>query len=159
MGLGLCYRSDRLPCTIPPRWATLYVLDVYHISSTTVTGQLWSLATTQVQVSFRIQLNSILFAKTLVRKNIAAASPPKTGTGTDEEPDKKTGEGDIDEEDEFSSKAQVMTLMTTDVDRVSDFAWHLFSLIGEFRDTWKCLSSRKDSRCADRDHYRIHVLV
>jgi hypothetical protein len=33
------------------------------------------------------------------------------------------------DEDEFSSKAQVMTLMTTDVDRVSDFAWHLFSLV------------------------------
>jgi hypothetical protein len=33
------------------------------------------------------------------------------------------------DEEEFSSKAQVMTLMTTDVDRVSDFAWHLFSLV------------------------------
>ena len=34
-----------------------------------------------------------------------------------------------DDEDDFSSKAQIMTLMTTDVDRVSDFAWHMFSLI------------------------------
>ena len=25
-----------------------------------------------------------------------------------------------------------MTLMTTDVDRVSDFSWHLFTLVGEF---------------------------
>jgi hypothetical protein len=33
------------------------------------------------------------------------------------------------EEDEFSSKAQIMTLMTTDVDRVGEFAWHLFSLV------------------------------
>jgi hypothetical protein len=33
-------------------------------------------------------------------------------------------------EDEFSSKAQIMTLMTTDVDRVSEFSWHLFSLVG-----------------------------
>jgi hypothetical protein len=87
-----------------------------------------------VQVSLRIQLNSILFAKTLVRKNIAAASPLKTGS--DKGSDKKSSEGDKDEEDEFSSKAQVMTLMTTDVDRVSDFAWHLFSLIGEFREAW-----------------------
>lgn len=34
------------------------------------------------------------------------------------------------EEEEFSSKAQIMTLMTTDVDRVSEFSWHLFSLVG-----------------------------
>ena len=34
------------------------------------------------------------------------------------------------EEGEFSSKAQIMTLMTTDVDRVSEFAWHFFALIG-----------------------------
>lgn len=110
-------------------WGWVYVTGLIgsHVISHLVTGQLWSLATTQVQVSFRIQLNSILFAKTLVRKNIAAASPLETGT--DEEPDKKTDEGDKDEEDEFTTKAQVMTLMTTDVDRVSDFAWHLFSLI------------------------------
>jgi len=31
--------------------------------------------------------------------------------------------------DDFSTKAQIMTLMTTDVDRVSEFAWHLFSLV------------------------------
>jgi hypothetical protein len=34
------------------------------------------------------------------------------------------------EEEEFSSKAQIMTLMTTDVDRVSEFSWHIFTLIG-----------------------------
>lgn len=39
--------------------------------------------------------------------------------------DKKGGD------DDFSSKAQIMTLMTTDVDRVSEFAWHIFSLVGE----------------------------
>jgi hypothetical protein len=37
---------------------------------------------------------------------------------------------DKDDEAEFSSKAQIMTLMTTDVDRVSDFSWHMFSLVG-----------------------------
>lgn len=38
-------------------------------------------------------------------------------------------EDKTDDENEFSSKAQVMTLMTTDVDRVSEFVWHLFTLI------------------------------
>jgi hypothetical protein len=45
-------------------------------------------------------------------------------TGKDKEKAK-----DKDGEEEFSSKAQVMTLMTTDVDRVSEFGWHLFSLV------------------------------
>jgi hypothetical protein len=36
-----------------------------------------------------------------------------------------------EDEDDFSSKAQIMTLMTTDVDRVSEFSWHIFSLVGE----------------------------
>lgn len=35
-------------------------------------------------------------------------------------------------EDEFSSKAQVMTLMTTDVDRVSGIAWQAYALVGLF---------------------------
>ena len=78
-----------------------------------------------------MQLNSILFAKTLVRKDLAS-----TGTNSPAG-DKKDGpapEGGSEQkgEDDFSSKAQVMTLMTTDIDRVSDFAWHLFTLVGEF---------------------------
>ncbi len=93
-----------------------------------VTGQLWSLATTSIQVCLRVQLNSILFAKTLVRKDIASSAAPQQGDGAkdkanQEETAKKDDEGD------FSSKAQVMTLMTTDVDRVSEFPWHAFSLV------------------------------
>jgi hypothetical protein len=109
-----------------------------------LTGQLWSISTTTFQVRLKVQLNSILFAKTLVRKDIAssAASAKKDDDkpGDDADSDKKK------DENEFSSKvspsffsenrkadekkkAQVMTLMTTDVDRVSEFSWHLFSLI------------------------------
>lgn len=83
-----------------------------------------------------MQLNSILFAKTLVRKDLAS-----TGTNSPTE-DKKGGpvpEGNAGkkDEDDFSSKAQIMTLMTTDVDRVSDFSWHLFSLVGESAARWR----------------------
>lgn len=49
-------------------------------------------------------------------KTVAASDPPNKN-----------------DDDDFSSKAQIMTLMTTDVDRVSDFAWHIFSLVGVFR--------------------------
>jgi len=80
----------------------------------------------------RVQLNSILFAKTLVRKDVASSSSPSENKAKDkndsdtasESSEKKEVEGD------FSSKAQIMTLMTTDVDRVSEFSWHVFTLVG-----------------------------
>ena len=76
----------------------------------------------------RVQLNSILFAKTLVRKDLASSTGTNSPTGG--EKGGPAPEGDA--EDDFSSKAQIMTLMTTDVDRVSDFSWHLYSLVGQF---------------------------
>ena len=95
---------------------------------TTATGQLWSLATTTVQVRLIIQLNTVLFAKTLVRKDVASSAPPPSlKDGEDGNAYTETSE---DNEDNFSSKAQVMTLMTTDVIRVSDFGWHILALFG-----------------------------
>jgi hypothetical protein len=66
-----------------------------------------------------------------VRKDVASSAPtPNKSITKDGQPtDGPTGEAK-DDEDDFSSKAQVMTLMTTDVDRVSDLAWHLFALVG-----------------------------
>jgi hypothetical protein len=96
---------------------------------------MWSISTTTLQVSMRVQLNSILFAKTLVRKDIASSSSlsenkakDKSDTDTESESFEKK-----DEQAEFSSKAQIMTLMTTDVDRVSEFSWHIFTLVGASR--------------------------
>lgn len=91
----------------------------------------------------RIQLNSVLFAKTLVRKDVASSSSSSSNPSTPtqaETPTTPTTPTPLpnpvvekkDEEDDFSSKAQIMTLMTTDVDRVSDFSWHLFSLVGMY---------------------------
>ncbi|KAI9068084.1 multidrug resistance-associated ABC transporter [Trametes sanguinea] len=111
-----------------------------HATTQILTGQLWGLSTTNLQVRLRLQLNSILFAKTLVRKDVASSSGTAPGADTapangatngaaspDSEADKKKDKkGD---EDDFSSKAQIMTLMTTDVDRVSEFAWHLFTIV------------------------------
>ena len=109
-----------------------------------MTGQLWGITTTTLQVRIKLQLNTILFQKTLVRKDIASSNPdtPKASPGADadaaapassddspaqkDEPKKKDGGED---EDDFSSKAQVMTLMTTDVDRIAQFAWNLFTIV------------------------------
>ena len=93
----------------------------------TVTEQLWSMATTTVQVRLIIQLNSVLFAKTLVRKDVASSAPPPSSSKDGENADTEISEED---EDNFSSKAQIMTLMTTDVNRVSNFGWHILALFG-----------------------------
>ncbi|EKM77362.1 hypothetical protein AGABI1DRAFT_130448 [Agaricus bisporus var. burnettii JB137-S8] len=109
------------------RWGWVHVFGLFMANAGTylVTGQLWSLATTTIQVRIRIQLNSILFAKTLVRKDVASSAP----ASQEDTNDKADQEQKKEDEDDFSSKAQIMTLMTTDVDRVSEFAWHLFSLV------------------------------
>ena len=96
---------------------------------TTVTGQLWSLATTTLQVRLINQLNSVLFAKTLVRKDVVSSAPPPPSPKDSEDGNADT-ETSEEDEDVFSSKAQVMNLMTTDVNRVSNFGWHIFALFG-----------------------------
>ena len=97
---------------------------------TTVTGQLWLISSVTTQLRLKVQLNSVLFAKTLVRKDVVSSAPPpsseanengKSVTGTQEKEK---------DEDSFSSKAQIMTLMTTDVDRVCGFVRHVFSIVG-----------------------------
>jgi hypothetical protein len=95
---------------------------------------MWSLSTTTLQVGMRIQLNSILFAKTLVRKDVASSSGPSENKDKDKDITDSASESSDKEDDkgDFSSKAQIMTLMTTDVDRVSEFSWHIFTLVGAF---------------------------
>ncbi|KAL9710252.1 hypothetical protein Ac2012v2_006548 [Leucoagaricus gongylophorus] len=118
-------------------WGWVWVVGLFVSNAITflITGQLWSLSTTTIQVRLRIQLNSILFAKTLVRKDVASSAPlpppppPQQQQQQDGVKSKTEEEEKKDDENDFSTKAQIMTLMTTDVDRVSEFAWHLFSLV------------------------------
>ena len=91
---------------------------------------MWSLSTTTLQVSMRVQLNSILFAKTLVRKDVASSSGQLENKTKDKNDTDSASGSSEDNEGDFSSKAQIMTLMTTDVDRVSEFSWHVFTLVG-----------------------------
>ncbi len=95
--------------------------------------QLFGVACTTLLVRLRVQANSILFAKTLVRKDItsSAAGDDKKNTSSDAENSNGDGAGPANEKqdgNEFSSKAQIMTLMTIDVSRVSALAWHIFYL-------------------------------
>ncbi|KAI0040180.1 ATP-binding cassette transporter [Auriscalpium vulgare] len=124
------------PLRVNRSWGWFYAICLFVTSGGIhlVSGQLWSISTTTLQVSIKVQLNSILFAKTLVRKDVASSGgaaeankdkdKPKSPDATpDDASEKKDDDGD------FSSKAQIMTLMTTDVDRVSEFSWHLFPLV------------------------------
>ncbi|KAJ7512873.1 multidrug resistance-associated ABC transporter [Mycena galericulata] len=115
-------------------WGWIWVFSLFstNLILFLVTGQLWSLSTTTLEVRLRDQLNTVLFAKTLVRQDVASTAPPPTSAKDEVVADvAEINEEDEDEEQDFSSKAQIMTLMTTDVDRVSEFAWHLFTLVGE----------------------------
>jgi hypothetical protein len=123
----------------------------------TVNGQLWSHATTTVQVRLIIQLNSVLFAKTLVRKDVASSAPRLPSSKDSENADTETSKED---EDSFASKAQIMTLMTTDVHRVSDFGWHIIALVGSCYLPLRLTSlSNVDARCSRRDLYRNSLFV
>ncbi|KZT58208.1 multidrug resistance-associated ABC transporter [Calocera cornea HHB12733] len=123
------------------RWGWVYALGLFLSNSINflITGQLWGISTTTLQTRLRVQLNTTLFAKTLIRKDVASSSsssqsetttPAASDAGSAKDvKDGKDKEKKDEDEDEFSSKAQVMTLMTVDVDRVSEFSWHFFSLI------------------------------
>ncbi|KAH9976210.1 ATP-binding cassette transporter [Lactifluus volemus] len=111
-------------------FATTASLHLILIVAGLVYGQLWSLSATTLHVSIRVQLNSILFAKTLVRKDVASSSgSSENKTNNYDNPDAASESSKKEDEDDFTSKAQVMTLMTTDVDRVSEFGRHVFTLV------------------------------
>ncbi|CAE6396057.1 unnamed protein product [Rhizoctonia solani] len=129
-------RSTENPQNIDRAWGWMYCggLLLSGILVYLITGQLWSISTTTLQLRLKIQLNTTLFAKTLIRKDVASAgsassnAPSRPSTpGAEAGPSNESKEDQV--EDDFSSKAQVHTLMTTDVDRVSEFSWHFFSLV------------------------------
>ncbi|KAN0125580.1 multidrug resistance-associated ABC transporter [Russula decolorans] len=113
-------------------WGWFYSFGIFvaNASLYLIGGQMWSISTTTLQVSMRVQLNSILFAKTLVRKDVASSSGPSENTKDKNDSDSASESSEKkDDRGDFSSKAQIMTLMTTDVDRVSEFSWHIFTLV------------------------------
>lgn len=119
------------PGRLDKGWGWVYAFGQFAsiIICTQLNSQMWYFATSVIQIRLRTQLNTMLFAKTLVRKDVVSSGT----SASDETNDKKSKTTDEEnnkdeEENEFSSKAQVMTLMTTDVDRVAEFPYHLFAL-------------------------------
>lgn len=99
-----------------------------------INGIIFSLSTTTLQAGIRLQLNTMLFSKTLAKKDIAAAAELKEQNAEKEHNEagtEKAGSNEKDDDDDegVSSKTQIMTLFTVDVDRVSEFVWHQFALV------------------------------
>ncbi|BEI79510.1 hypothetical protein CcaverHIS002_0100390 [Cutaneotrichosporon cavernicola] len=118
-----------------PAWGWVFALGILvsNLFVYLIAGIIYSIASVNLRVRFRLQLNSILFSKTLRKKDIAAVGDD-TGKSTDKDKkskhDKAKKNDKSDEDDEgMSSKSQIMTLFTVDVDRIGDFVFHTFTLV------------------------------
>ncbi|TIB31951.1 hypothetical protein E3P84_02752 [Wallemia ichthyophaga] len=96
-------------------WQWYYAMCLFFSSIvlSLFSGQVWSFAATQFVGRIRTQLNSLLFAKTLSKKDISVASNNE----------------DDDDDIAVKSKSQVMTLMTVDADRISQSSIMVFTLM------------------------------
>ena len=82
-------------------------------------------------VSVQEKSSSLLIISEKTVSSSTGSAPSKDATNGENAEAAPAGETTEKKEDEneFASKAQIMTLMTTDVDRVSEFAYHLFTLV------------------------------
>ncbi|CAD6589269.1 MAG: hypothetical protein CYPHOPRED_004772, partial [Cyphobasidiales sp. Tagirdzhanova-0007] len=132
-------------------YAYCFGLLISLVINAILTQQLWYTSNCKLASRIKIQLNSVIFAKTLKRKDVtgnsskAEESSFEDGTSTikksgkKEEPArkatqmKKTENEDSAaakaESESFSSKTQVLNLFSVDCDRVGDCASWSFSLI------------------------------
>jgi hypothetical protein len=109
------------PTRSDPSWGWLlaFALFIANASVFILTGVDYGITTTYLQGKINMQLNSMLFAKTLVKKDVAG------GTEKKEDSEKVEGEKKDDDEDDegVSSKSQIMVrilcrlLETTNVPR------------------------------------------
>ncbi|WOO81435.1 ATP-dependent bile acid permease [Vanrija pseudolonga] len=120
-----------------PAWGWILALGLFVSNAMVylVTGITWSISSTWLTGRFKLQLNGMLFAKTLRKKDIAAGAEDTGAVGDVKEEAAKAKKKKEDKEDEeedeeaVQSKSQIMTLFTVDVDRVAEFIFHLFTIV------------------------------
>lgn len=96
------------PSRSDPSWGWLLAFSLFVSNALVfiVTGVNWSITTTYLQGKISVQLNSLLFAKTLVKKDVAGGGDKKENT---EKPEgEKEGSKDDEEDEGVSSKSQIM---------------------------------------------------
>ena len=107
------------PTRITPSWGWLLAFGLFASNGLTfiVSGVIWSIGLITLRAGIKVQLNTMLFSKTLVKKDIAAVGGDKSvvgGVAEEAEKDKKKKEDsdgkedDDDDEEAVSSKAQIM---------------------------------------------------
>ncbi|GAA5837596.1 hypothetical protein JCM11251_002021 [Rhodosporidiobolus azoricus] len=121
------------------QWGYVYCVGLFasFVVEAVVSGQLWFISNSLLATRIRVQLNTLIFAKTLVRKDVSAVSASKSNesSGSSEESE-EGGEEDEGEEEkdeggrkaEFKSKSSITNLFSIDADRVADFAVWSFSV-------------------------------
>ncbi|GAA5837403.1 hypothetical protein JCM5353_002686 [Sporobolomyces roseus] len=121
-------------------WGYLFCagLLISAVAEALIAGQLWFVSNSMLSTRIRVQLNTLVFDKTLKRKDVSGVS--NVSEKDDSSDGKKNGGGSStssggSEEDEestekgFGSKTSILALFSIDVDRVADFAVWCFSLI------------------------------
>lgn len=118
-------------------WGYLFCagLLVSAVTEALVAGQLWFVSNSMLSTRIRVQLNTLVFDKTLKRKDVSGVSNNSTSEKSSEAGGDNSSNGesaeneDEDEEKGFGSKTSILALFSIDVDRVADFAVWCFSLI------------------------------
>ncbi|GAA6061872.1 hypothetical protein JCM10212_000513 [Sporobolomyces blumeae] len=120
-------------------WGYLFIagLFVSAVTEALVAGQLWFVSNSMLSTRIRVQLNTLVFDKTLKRKDVSGVSPVQdTSSSESNGPNAESGssEGSDDDEDGasgkgFGSKTSILALFSIDVDRVADFSVWCFSLL------------------------------
>ncbi|WVF68276.1 hypothetical protein IAT40_003041 [Kwoniella sp. CBS 6097] len=100
------------PTRSTPAWGWLLCFGLFMANAIMfiATGVTWSISSTYLQGKIKLQLNTMLFSKTLRKKDIAAAGEDKGDSQEkNKDKDKDKDSEDKDEEDEgVSSKTQIM---------------------------------------------------
>ncbi|KAH7104982.1 multidrug resistance-associated ABC transporter [Auriculariales sp. MPI-PUGE-AT-0066] len=112
-------------------WGWMYCLGLFAGTAViyVLMGQVWHVTESVLETQMRTQLNTVLFAKTLVRKDAASTARSGASSSEDGAANDDDDEDGLEEDSGFSSKQQVMTLMTTDVNRLCEIGSELFAVI------------------------------
>lgn len=103
------------PTRSDPSWGWLLAFSLFIANASVfiITGIDWSITTTYLQGRIHVQLNSMLFAKTLKKKDVAGGGVDKKDKSSKDESGKKDPAGkeggeDDEEEEGVTTKSQIM---------------------------------------------------
>ncbi|GAA5861561.1 hypothetical protein JCM8547_008073 [Rhodosporidiobolus lusitaniae] len=117
------------------QWGLVYCVGLLmsNVVEAVVSGQLWFVSNSLLATRIRVQLNTLIFDKTLKRKDVSGVSQPVASAS--KAPSAAAGSEEDDEEDEdagektgFKTKSSIVNLFAIDTDRVADFAIWSFSV-------------------------------